>query len=156
MISVIVRRMASRDIDRVAALEREIFADAWHREAFARELDGRKNMPWVVVDAGGDILGYMIAWFVVDEAHLGNIAVAPGSRKRGIGQSLLDELFAECRERRVRHVFLEVRASNMEAQNLYQKNGFETISVRKRYYADNHEDALVMRKTLKPQSGGHS
>jgi ribosomal-protein-alanine N-acetyltransferase len=90
----------------------------------------------------------MVAWFVADEAHLANIAVAPLARRRGLAQRLLDELVAESVRREARMVLLEVRRSNHAAQAFYRKNGFYLAGVRHRYYRDNGEDALIMVKPL--------
>jgi ribosomal-protein-alanine N-acetyltransferase len=93
-------------------------------------------------------VGYLVAWFVADEVHLANLAVVPDVRRRGLAQRFLGELESEGRRREARMVILEVRRSNAAAQGLYRKNGYYTVSIRRRYYRDNHEDALVMIKPL--------
>ena len=148
----IMRRMQPQDVDSVATMEQRIFTDAWSREAFAREIAERNSMPTVICDEEGALLAYMIAWFVADEAHLGNIAVSPSMRRRGLAQRLLDGLQDQARTRGTVSIFLEVRVSNKAAQELYEGNGFKVISIRKRYYVDNREDALVMRKLFNGES----
>ncbi len=150
MSAVLTRRMRGSDVDTVARLEREIFPDPWAASAFRHETEGEEgSWPRVAVDAAnGEILAYMVAWFVADEAHLANVAVAPWARRRGLAQRLVAELLEEARRRKVRLVLLEVRRSNTAAQALYRNNGFYTIDVRAGYYRDNREDALVMIKPM--------
>jgi len=144
-----IRPMRPADVEQVARLEREVFTDPWSGAVFAREARGGEGS-WcrVAVSSEGRVEGYLIAWFVADEVHLANVAVHPERRRRGLAQRFLDELEGEGRKRHARVVLLEVRRSNTEAQALYEKNGFYAISVRRRYYRDNHEDALVMVKPL--------
>jgi len=144
------RRMEPADVPAVAALERQIFGDPWPELAFEREIEEvRSSWPRAAIDPeSGDLLAYMVAWFVADEAHLANIAVAPLARRRGLAQRLLDDLVAESDRRGARMVLLEVRRSNHAAQAFYRKNGFYLVGVRHRYYRDNGEDALIMVKPL--------
>jgi len=146
---IVIRPMRRGDVEQVARLEREIFSDPWSGAVFAREARGEPGT-WcrVAVSADGRVEGYLVAWLVADEVHLANVAVRPECRRHGLAQRFLDELEAEGRKRDARLVLLEVRRSNEEAQSLYRKNGFYIVSVRRRYYRDNHEDALVMIKPL--------
>ena len=152
---VVVRPMESRHVPAVTALEREIFPDPWSRDAFLHEITlGREGWCRVAEDEDAEeVVGYLVSWFVVDEVHLGNLAVAPWARRRGVGGRLLDALLAEARRRRARLVTLEVRRSNVGAQALYRREGFTTVMVRKGYYQKNREDALVMVKMLDAASG---
>ena len=143
-----IERMRAEHLDRVAAIEQEVFSDPWPRSAFASEvMDQRISCPVVVLEKG-DVVGYLVAWFVADEVHLGNIAVASSCQKRGIGQRMLDYLVDLAHERKARFVTLEVRESNVTAQRLYTRNGYRPVAIRKRYYRDTQEDAIVMVKTL--------
>ena len=146
------RKMEPADVPAVAELERSIFGDPWPEAAFIREIDEvRTSWPRVAVDAEtGEIVAYLIGWFIADEAHLANIAVAPRSRRQGLAQRLVDELIDEGRHRDSRFIVLEVRRSNRAAKAFYGKNGFYPVTVRRRYYRDNGEDAIVMVKPLKP------
>jgi ribosomal-protein-alanine N-acetyltransferase len=94
------------------------------------------------------LVGYLFAVLVEDEAHLGNLAVDPGYRRRGIAQRLLEDLVAAARRRGGRRVTLEVRASNAEARKFYAGNGFIDVAMRKSYYRSPIEDAIVMLLTL--------
>jgi ribosomal-protein-alanine N-acetyltransferase len=145
------RAMEPADVPAVAELERSIFGDPWPEAAFIREIDEvRTSWPRVAVDSEtGEIVAYLVGWFIADEAHLANIAVAPRSRRLGLAQQLVDELIEEGQKRDSRFVLLEVRRSNRAARAFYGKNGFYPVTVRSRYYRDNGEDAIVMVKPLK-------
>ena len=146
----LTRKMERTDVGKVAELERSIFPDPWPEIAFNREIDEeRTSWPRVAVDPNtGDVLAYLVGWFIADEAHLANIAVSPRARRQGLAQRLLDELVDEGRRRASRFILLEVRRSNRAAKAFYGKNGFQSISIRPRYYRDNGEDAIVMVKPL--------
>ena len=96
------------------------------------------------------IAGYVVAWYVVDEGEVANLAVAPGARRQGIGSALLDAAVRESIQRGVSDLYLEVRESNLSARRLYATRGFEEVSRRKGYYRSPVEDALILRRTLKP------
>lgn len=150
MTHVRTRKMERPDVNKVAELERAIFADPWPEIAFSREIDeDRTSWPRVAVDPDtGDVLAYLVGWFIADEAHLANLAVSPRARRQGLAQQLLDELILEGKRRASRFILLEVRRSNRAAKAFYGKNGFYTVSIRPRYYRDNGEDAIVMVKPL--------
>jgi [ribosomal protein S18]-alanine N-acetyltransferase len=151
MKKMLTRKMEPADVPAVANLERSIFGDPWPESAFTREIDEvRTSWPRVAVDPEtGGIVAYLVGWFVADEAHLANLAVAPRSRRNGLAQQLVDELIEEGRRRDTRFIVLEVRRSNRAAKAFYGKNGFYPVTVRPRYYRDNGEDAIVMVKPLK-------
>jgi ribosomal-protein-alanine N-acetyltransferase len=147
---VVVRNLVIADADAISHLERSIFTDPWSKSVFLREarLAGESHNRVIADSGSGEVLAYSIAWFVADEVHLANVAVRPEARRRGLAQHLLDDLEAEARQKDARMIVLEVRRSNHSAQELYRKNGFYPVSVRRRYYQDNREDALVMIKPL--------
>ena len=94
------------------------------------------------------LVGYLFAVIIPDEAHVGNLAVAPAERRHGVAQELLDQLVKDGRKSGVRRVTLEVRASNHGARNFYYKNHFIDIAIRKNYYRSPVEDAIVMYRVL--------
>lgn len=146
-----IRPMTVDDIAAVGALEAEIFPDPWSKASFRREVEEGGETSWLrvaVEPATGRLLGYCVAWFVADEVHLANVAVAPAERRRGLAQGFLDELLEAGRERGGRIVVLEVRRSNEGAQALYRRNGFFTVMIRRGYYRNDKEDALVMIRHL--------
>jgi ribosomal-protein-alanine N-acetyltransferase len=149
MADIVIRRMVLADVSAVAGMEQEIFSDPWSRNVFVREARGGEDT-WtrVAVTARGEVVGYMVAWFVADEVHLANLAVHPDHRRGGLGRRFLEELEDRGRQREARMVVLEVRRSNAAAQTLYRTLGYYPITIRRRYYADNREDAVVMIKPL--------
>jgi ribosomal-protein-alanine N-acetyltransferase len=97
------------------------------------------------------VVGYVVAWYVLDEAELANLAVHPDLRHQGVGQALLDAMLNDASARGTSQVYLEVRESNVAARQLYGTRGFEEVARRKRYYRTPTEDALILRRTLKPE-----
>ncbi len=151
--AVRLRRATIDDVDAITAIERLAFSDPWSRDSFAT-LARNPDVYFVVADAAAHRgpasapLGYIVAWFVLDEGEVANIAVAPAARGAGVGARLLDAALAEARRRGVGHVFLEVRESNALARRLYASRGFVELGRRKRYYRAPVEDALVLRCEL--------
>lgn len=138
--------MKQEDLDQVMAIEQVTFKDAWKRSFFEQTLK-RKNSFSFVVKENNRVIGYMNAWQVEDEMNLDNIAVAEIYRNKGIGSQLMSKLIEISKENRCKKIFLEVRISNIAAQKLYQKFGFERLYSRKKYYPDG-EEAIVYRKIL--------
>jgi len=155
---IVLRRAEEGDLDAIVAIERASFSDPWPRGAFLsliRRADAdvvvavEAAEPGPVPDARRPtpdaLLGYAIAWFIVGEGEVGNVAVHPDARGRGIGARLLDEALAEAGRRDAGVMFLEVRESNDAARRLYASRGFVQVGRRRRYYRRPDEDALVMR-----------
>jgi len=140
--------MAGKDLTEVAELEKLCFVDPWSRASFAAELTAG-SVSWCrVMRIGGRLVAYLIAWFVEDEAHLANIAVAPSVRRNGLAQGMLDRLYRESYLRGSRIIVLEVRASNEGALRLYERNGFVRGGIRSNYYSHPPEDAQVMIRSM--------
>jgi len=139
-----IRPMEIGDIDEVSLMERLIFPSPWPRQAFVDEIREVPGSFTLVARSGKVLAGYLVAWFVLDEAHLGNIAVNPELRRRGIGTELMKRMISEADTRKVSRITLEVRVSNVGAIRLYRDFGFRAISMRHAYYVDNKEDAFVM------------
>jgi ribosomal-protein-alanine N-acetyltransferase len=143
-------RVARRDdIEDVAAIERRAFSDPWSASSF-RALFGNPLVHFAVAEdsISGRVLGYVVSWYVVDEAEIANLAVSDGARRAGIGARLLDHALDIARERHSQVVFLEVRESNAAARALYASRGFEVAGRRSKYYRKPVEDALVLRRGL--------
>ena len=136
------------DLDDVAALEVIAFADPWTRQAFEAALKERHARFRIARFPNHALAGYLIAWFVLDEGEIANLAVVPAARRRGIARALLDEIVAEAKESQIARLFLEVRESNTAAQALYASLGFAPIARRARYYRKPVEDAIVLRLEL--------
>lgn len=148
---MIVRKAVAADISAVAALERSEFPDGADEGMLARLLDAEGGVI-LAAEEGGGLLGYVWARFVLDEGDIGNIAVAPGFRRRGAGAALLKALLEEAERRQAAVVQLEVRESNLAARRLYEKNGFETVGKRKNYYEKPAEDAILMSKFFQKEA----
>jgi ribosomal-protein-alanine N-acetyltransferase len=150
-----LRLMEARDLPEVMQIENASFRLPWSQRFFLEELKVDASRTWVayVQDTDGEkIMGYVCCRFVSNEASILNIAVAPQWRRLGLGRTLLRKVISEARGYLCQGVFLEVRRSNEAAQKLYRSEGFVTKGVRRRYYSDNGEDALVMVLSLLPSS----
>ena len=141
--SVIVRAMYREDVPAVAAVDRLCFPAPWGEYTFAAELTNTAGY-YRVAEAEDQVIGYVGAQIILDEAHVTTFGVEPHLRRRRVGERLLADLLREAIRRGCRRVTLEVRASNEPAIGLYRKYGFSPISRRPRYYSDNNEDAIVM------------
>jgi ribosomal-protein-alanine N-acetyltransferase len=140
-----IRRMGRKDIDAVTAIEAATFARPWSRESFEQEITRNVAARYLVAEtAGGEIIGYAGAWIILDESHITNIAIAEEYRGRGIGKALTAALLQYLSNLGACYATLEVRVSNVRAQNLYKGLGFISVGKRKRYYEDNQEDAYLM------------
>lgn len=139
----VIRRMTLADVDGVAAVEAATFPTPWSRDAFVSEM---KNVAarYLVAERDGAVIGYAGAWIILDESHITNIAVLQAERGKGIGRALTAGLMQYLANLGAAYATLEVRKSNEVAQNLYKSLGFIKLGVRKRYYEDNDEDALIM------------
>lgn len=117
----------------------------WSRESYEKEL---KNpfAKYLVAVKDNEVLGYGGMWIIIDEAHITNIAVLPEYRAQGIGGAILEDMIKKCQSQKAISMTLEVRASNLPAQGLYKKYGFREEGIRKAYYEDNREDAIIMWK----------
>lgn len=137
------------DIEQLAQLERELFADdAWSQQTWWAELAGRPRRDYVAEVEGAEVLGYAGLDHGGDVADVMTIAVAPSARGRGLGRRLLDELETRARAGRAASVMLEVRADNAAAIGLYDRAGYTVVSTRRRYYQPGDVDALVLRRRL--------
>src|SRR6185503_100515 len=148
---VVLRRAIRADLPEVSALERQCYGDPWPASAFASLPDNTRVFFSVARQpADGSLAGYVVAWYVMDEGELANLAVAPSQRGQGIGRSLLDAMLTDALARGTTQVYLEVRESNVSARQLYRTRGFEEVGRRQAYYRTPIEDALILRRTLKP------
>jgi len=139
-------------IDDVLAIERVSFSDPWSREMFRSEIEVGAGTYARIAERGQTLVGYLLAVLIVDEAHLGNLAVHPSERRAGVGQRLLDDLLETARQKGIARVTLEVRESNQIARKFYYRNEFIDIAMRKNYYRNPVEDAIVMLRSLREDS----
>lgn len=142
-----VRSMSSADLLDVMLIERRSFSVPWEEPTF-RGLMRRPSVALLVAELDDRVAGYSVTWFTDDAAELGDIAVLPELRGRGIGSLLLRESITLAAGRGARFLHLEVRHGNEVARRLYEKAGFDVAGVRKEYYTEPVEDAIVMRLDL--------
>ena len=142
-----IRRLELRDLSSIEEIERSSYPTPWSRSMFASELAKPSSLCLGAFEADtGRLIGYLIISRYVDAWHVMNVAVAPGHRRRGIASLLLNRLFELTAGRSRRGYTLEVRVSNTGAIKLYEELGFRPRGVRRGYYTDNREDALIMWK----------
>ncbi|MGD6818320.1 ribosomal protein S18-alanine N-acetyltransferase [Metabacillus sp. 84] len=139
-----IRAMRVEDIDSVYEIETKSFATPWNKESFYNEVAHNLFATYLVAEHDHKVIGYCGIWLIVDEAQITNIAILPEYRGNGFGETLLKKAMKEAKKRGARQLSLEVRLSNYPAQELYKKLGFRPGGIRKQYYTDNLEDALVM------------
>ncbi len=159
----VIEPMTLADLDSIMEIERVAFAAPWSARAYRYEITQNEQSIMLVVRPAApprgmlawlrdrlepprpsSLLGYAGLWLLLDEAHICTIAVHPERRRQGLGELLVLALLDQGMERGARRATLEVRVTNLAAQRLYHKYGFEIVSVRKRYYSDNGEDAYIM------------
>jgi ribosomal-protein-alanine N-acetyltransferase len=159
----VVEPMTLADLDSIMEIERIAFSTPWSARAYRYEITQNeqsimlvvrpathprgpvaKLREWLEPARPSSLVGYAGLWLLLHEAHVCTIAVHPERRRQGLGELLLIALLDQAMERGARQATLEVRVTNLAAQGLYHKYGFEIVSVRKRYYSDNGEDAYIM------------
>jgi [ribosomal protein S18]-alanine N-acetyltransferase len=140
--------MALEDVERVHLIDQLSFSLPWSERSYRFELTENQNSSlWVAeVEAAGGalVVGMIVVWIVLDEAHIATLAIHPDYRKLGIGRLLLTQGLRAAAGRGAQLAYLEVRRSNRAAQALYESFGFAVVGERRRYYKDNQEDALLM------------
>ena len=135
-------------IDQMEQIEIECFSVPWSREALEEELENPYAHYVVCTDGAGNVLGYIGSRIVLDSADITNVAVRPVYRRRGIARQLVGRMLEQMAEKGVTGVLLEVRESNLPAQNCYAQAGFSVVGRRKNYYELPKEDALLMGRVL--------
>lgn len=140
-----IRRAEFSDLRDVLRIERTSFALPWSESAF-RALMGRPEAVVLVAEGEAGVVGYAAVWLAADEAELGDLAVDPAVRRRGVGRALLDAALREARGRGARTLYLQVRESNDAARRLYEGAGFRRVGRRARYYRSPVEDGLILAR----------
>ncbi|MFT8872291.1 MAG: ribosomal protein S18-alanine N-acetyltransferase [Sporolactobacillus sp.] len=141
---VSIRKMRVEDIDGVLVVEHDAFDVPWSERAFHNELENNHFATYFVAEYLQQVIAYCGVWIIIDEAHITNVAVHSHFRGHKVGEGLMKYVLSFARLRGARSMSLEVRVSNQAAQNLYRKLGFLNGGIRKSYYTNNNEDALVM------------
>lgn len=141
---VVVRLMQLEDIAAIQEIEHACFTLPWSESAFQNELKHNQFAHYMVIELEQRVIAYGGMWNIMDEAHVTNIAVHPDFQGQGWGTILLEELMRAAIFLGSTKMTLEVRVSNTRAQHLYEKMGFQERGIRKKYYSDNDEDAMIM------------
>jgi ribosomal-protein-alanine N-acetyltransferase len=149
----LLRSATLADLDVVDSIEQVVFSMPWSRAALAAELVPHPRRFPLIAELDGEAVAYALAWIVADELHLVSIAVLPKFRRRGIADQLLLRLRQAALDAACSLMTLEVRAGNVGALALYGRHGFEMVTLRKGYYSDSGEDAVVMLCTLAEPRG---
>lgn len=144
MSNICVREMTLDDIDTVMEIEKICFTTPWAKESFEREIRDNHLAKYLVIEYKGKIVGYGGMWTIIDEGHITNIAIHKEFRKRKLGSFLVESMIEYAENIGIHRMTLEVRESNIAAQGLYSRLGFEPCGRRPRYYQDNNEDAIIM------------
>lgn len=148
MLDYTIDRMHEKDLEQVLEIEKLSFPTPWSRNSFLSELRENEFAHYFVCRVDGRVMGYAGMWIILDEAHITNVAVHPQYRGKGFGHLLLAELMRQSLLRGSDRITLEVRKSNQAAQRVYEHMGFRATGVRKGYYTDTGEDAIIMWKIL--------
>jgi|SoiMetStandDraft_2_1073263.scaffolds.fasta_scaffold172325_2 [ribosomal protein S18]-alanine N-acetyltransferase len=139
-----IRKMTLEDVPGVIDLDQKSFSLPWPERSFRFELTANSASRSWVADLDGKIVGMIVVWLIIDEAHVATLATHPDFRRRGIAKKLLAHALRHLMDDGARSSFLEVRESNIAAQEMYRKFGYEASGRRPRYYKDNDEDAILM------------
>jgi ribosomal-protein-alanine N-acetyltransferase len=141
----LIRRMTVEDVPAIHTIDVLSFSLPWPERSLHFEVtDNPAARAWVV-ELGGQVVGMMVLWQIIDEAHIATLAIHPDYRERGLAKQLLVHALRAAYLEGGRTALLEVREGNQAAQAMYQKFGFEVVGRRKRYYKDNGEDAILMK-----------
>ena len=143
--NVIIKRMEPSDVDGVIEIEKKAYGEHhWSKDSFMQELSNDLAWYYSLFNSDGKLAAYAGTWHILEEAHITNIAVDADERRKGYGEALLKYILDDCYKEMIKYLTLEVRVSNKAAIALYEKYGFTSFGVRKKYYQDNNEDALIM------------
>ena len=142
---MIITNMNDGHVSQVVQLEKLCFSDPWSENSVASELENPLSL-WLVAEKNGAVVGYVGSQTVMDETDMMNIAVHPDHRRQGIAEALIEALIAVLKRKGSRSLTLEVRISNENARRLYEKLGFCQAGIRKNYYRNPREDAIILRK----------
>lgn len=146
MLEVVIKKLQRQDIDQIMGIESVSFGSHhWSDQSFISEIGNKLGNYFTALEKDTNkVVGYCGFWLICDEAHITTIAVHPEYRKNRIGEFLLQKMINTGYQKEAKWFTLEARASNIAAQGLYTKYGFKSLGLRKKYYQDNDEDALIM------------
>ena len=140
-----IREMIHDDIDTILQIEELCYGPHhWSRDSFLSELNNKISTYKCILNSKEVCVGYVGIWKIVDEAHVTNLSVHPDFQNQKLAHRLLLEAVNDCYQSKIKYITLEVRVSNKKAIHLYEKFGFKSLGIRKKYYQDNNEDAIIM------------
>jgi len=143
-LKVLIEPLEEKDVNEIMAIERTAFLNHWPESAFINELQKNQLAHYIVARHDGMLVGYAGLWIVIDEAHITTVAVHPDYRRKKIAEQLVHQLLSMAVAKEARWATLEVRESNEAAQTLYKKFGFAPAGIRKNYYMEENENAVIM------------
>ena len=141
---VVFVRAGEEHVSGMHEIEEKVFPTPWSYESILQDVCNHEIAYYIAGICRGKVISYAGFWFVLDEAHITNVAVRPEYRRRGIGRKMMELILLEAKKRGIVSISLEVRVSNKPARELYKGFGFSVAGLRKGYYSDNGEDALLM------------
>ena len=144
---MIIRKAKIEDIPAIVSMEARCFSRPWSEKSFLSELDSGDGY-FTAAEDGGEVCGFCVARWFGDEGEIFNVCVSPEHRREGIGDALMKNTLEEAERSGIKRIFLEVRQSNGAARALYLKHGFQVCGLRKRYYDDPVEDAILMEADI--------
>ena len=139
-----ILELAEEDLNEIIEIENISFKSPWPREVFEMEFKNKRAYNIVCKNERGDLIGYCLSWLIYDEVHILKVAVNEDYRNLGIGRKLIVNTLEYFITKGANHAILEVRLDNYSAISLYEKLGFENLRIRKNYYRETGDDALVM------------
>ncbi len=140
----LVRLMRLEDLQAVLTIEKVSFPTPWTLNSFVTELRDNEYARYHCLEVEGQVVGYMGLWYILDEGHITNVAIAPDRRGQHLGEYLMRTVMSKMAAEGMERMTLEVRVSNDPARHLYERLGFKPAGLRKGYYVDSQEDALIM------------
>ena len=151
-LQISIESVGPNHLCQIFEIERLCFSDPWSPQSFLGEI-ANPNGVFLVACLGAEVLGFVLMWHIVNEGHILNIAVKPEYRRRGVADALINGLEAAAIAKEIIALTLEVRLSNISARKLYEKHGFLDGGLRKNYYSNPTEDAIIMWKNLEVMGG---
>ena len=140
-----IENMQLYHLDNIMEIESKCYGEHhWARNSFVNEINNSISQYLCAIDDENRCLGYLGMWKIIDEAHVTNLAVHPDFQRQGVAHFLIVNSIERCYQEKIKYITLEVRASNEKAKRLYEQFGFKSLGVRKKYYQDNNEDAIIM------------
>lgn len=144
---LVFRKATGKDVENVATLEGKIFSDAWTNQGILETLNQSQAFI-MVAELDDELVGYCIIYYVMDEGEIARIAVDEKARRQGVGRGLFDCVCKCCKEKQIARLLLDVRESNAGARAFYERYGFAEDGIRKNFYENPKENAILMSKML--------